>query len=89
MSDEVAAMPDLKSEFELLLFFWVLDRIQLLEPGIAYTLEQICGAEFWSELEGDDHVPAGRFIGRMVRGKFLNLNHAGRDVHNAALYVRA
>ena len=52
------------------LFFGVLRRVEdilpALLPEVAYTTEQLCGPDFWAQLQPGDPSRAGRCLAHLV-----------------------
>jgi hypothetical protein len=55
----------------------VLEIIPALTRGIAFTLEDLCGADFWGALSDGQRRLAGRCMVYMVRDGMLQLEFSG------------
>ncbi|UCE64309.1 MAG: hypothetical protein JSU59_03980 [Nitrospirota bacterium] len=55
----------------------VLETLPGLLPDNGYTLEKICGPEFWAPLTDGQRRLAGRCMVHMVRNRILPLNFTG------------
>jgi len=62
--------------------------IPSMEFGESYTVRQMCGPEFWRELEGYEPRLVGYCVVDMVLRGLLPLEFAGRTSANARLYRR-
>lgn len=61
--------------------------IPSMEFGESYTARQMCGPEFWRELEGYEPRLVGYCVVDMVLRGLLPLEFAGRTSANARLYT--
>ena len=61
-------------------------RIGGLVRGSSYTLRELCGEEFWGQLDPNDHIVAGRCMKHLIRAGNLPLESAGKTEQNARLY---
>lgn len=57
-----------------------------LEPGRLYTLELLCGPEFWGGLSAAERQMAGRIMVRLVLGGWLPLRLVGCRHRNPKQY---
>ena len=55
----------------------VKNRIELLQPGVAYTVKKICGGLFWDQLSSGDQKMAGLCVADLVERGELPLRCAG------------
>ena len=60
-------------------------RYDELENGEAYTLDDICGPEFWSQLFSGEQKEAGKCMKRLVDGKLVRYVPA-EALHEYPLY---
>ena len=55
----------------------VMNRVEVIidgmEPSVSYTLERLCGEEFWSTLSPAERKTAGRCMADIVMKKLLPL----------------
>ena len=64
----------------------VMARIPNLDANRAYTLKQICGEEFWGQLEKDEVIEVGQWIVLVVTRKLLPLRFGGKNGSNHQTY---
>lgn len=64
----------------------VKNRIELLQPGVAYTVKKICGGLFWEQLSSGDQKLAGLCVAELVERGELALSSAGRTPANSLQY---
>ena len=72
--------------FDLVLHH-VESKIPTLNQDQKYTLEDICGGEFWSQLGRGDCIIAGRCMSHMVLNDFVSLRPA-ESKHEYPKYYR-
>lgn len=58
----------------------------LLIPDEKYTLQSICGPDFWSSLSDGQRIEAGRYMADMVRKRLVPYEYAGRLSNNHSVY---
>jgi hypothetical protein len=66
----------------------VQDRIKTIPYDVPYTLKQICGKDFWKQLEDSEVERAGFCMSHLVTTNAVDMEEVGKDVHNAKLYRR-
>ena len=64
----------------------IMERIPYLEPNRAYTLRQICGEEFWEQLDDGEAREIGEWIASVVARKLLPLRFGGKNSSNHLTY---
>jgi hypothetical protein len=64
----------------------VMACIPALESNRAYTLRQICGEEFWEQLDDGEAREAGEWIALVVALKLLHLRFGGKNSSNHHTY---
>lgn len=62
-------------------------RMTALEHGRPYTLRQICGKEFWSQLKKGEPIKAGECMVYMIEQKTLPLTDVGITSANWKRYT--
>lgn len=62
-------------------------RYNELEDGEAYTLDDICGPEFWSQLFSGEQKEAGKCMKRLVESKLVRYAFVDA-LHEYPLYYR-
>jgi hypothetical protein len=65
----------------------ILARVEVLNDYPAYTLEKLCGYEFWKSLPKEAHTHAGIFVSYQVEMGLLPLRHVQRK-HEYPKYYR-
>lgn len=61
-------------------------RMKALDQGRPYTLRQICGEEFWSQLKKGEPITAGGCMVYMTKQSILPLTLVGKRSSNDKLY---
>lgn len=61
--------------------------IPAMDPGMAYTAEQLCGKEFWQQLAGNQRQ-AGKCVSSMVKTGLLPLVRQGCEHQYPRKYMR-
>lgn len=65
----------------------ILARVETLSDYPAYTLEKLCGCEFWKSLPKEEHTHAGVFVSYQVEMGYLPLRHVQRK-HESPKHYR-
>jgi hypothetical protein len=77
-----------KKAFYDLIRVRVEEIIPALQPGITYTLQTLCGEDFWQPLTPVERSVAGRCMANMVRESRLPLAMVGCEHQSPKKYVR-
>ena len=56
----------------------ILGRVEVLSDYPAYTLERLCGYDFWKPLPKEDRISAGIYVSYQVQIGALPLRHVER-----------
>lgn len=65
----------------------VLSRVEILSDYPAYTLEKLCGYDFWELMPKEDRISAGIYVSDQVEKGLLPLRHVERK-HEYPKYYR-
>ena len=65
----------------------VTDIVPALLPDVAYTLQMLCGSEYWDLLTMDERQSAGRCMVHMVKNGLVPYDFAGRLCQSPKVYT--
>jgi len=76
------------TDFLNMIYGVVQEQVPSLPYDVNFTLKKICGTGFWEQLVEYEVEMAGLCMSSLVATNQVDMEEAGKDVHNAKLYRR-